>query len=164
MLGLAASPKAAAPFLKEQQAARRARLKPRIAQLIKDLNDDQFDVRENAEKELDKIGVASHVRPCALAMAVSPAEPVRLRAYKCCLTSTSKRPPPCRKMCAACGPWRRWNEPVRWRVGGAAGAGEGGVQRRGEGAGRRGGRTAWARKEAGAIMDITQPLPWGRAG
>jgi len=56
VLALAASPKAAAPFLKGQLVGAKGPDAERIARLIKDLNDDQFDVRENADKELDKMG------------------------------------------------------------------------------------------------------------
>ena len=56
VLALAGSPKAAAPFLKGRLAAAKGPDAERIARLIRDLNDDQFDVRENSEKELDKMG------------------------------------------------------------------------------------------------------------
>jgi WD40 repeat protein len=56
VLALAASPKTAAPYLKERLAGAPGDDEKRIAQLIKDLNDDQFEVREAAQKELDKMG------------------------------------------------------------------------------------------------------------
>jgi hypothetical protein len=59
VLALAASPKAAAPFLKERLTAAHGPDETKVARLINDLNADDFDVRENAQKELDKLGDAA---------------------------------------------------------------------------------------------------------
>jgi WD40 repeat protein len=59
VLALASSPKAAAPYLKERLAGVEGKNDKRTAQLILDLNDDQFDVRESAQKELEKMGDAA---------------------------------------------------------------------------------------------------------
>jgi WD40 repeat protein len=59
VLTLASSPKAAAPFLKERLAGVEGANDKRMTQLILDLNDDQFDVRESAQKELGKLGEAA---------------------------------------------------------------------------------------------------------
>ena len=59
VLALAASPKSAGPFLKERLAGARGPDEAKVAQLINDLNADDFDVRENAQKELDKLGDAA---------------------------------------------------------------------------------------------------------
>jgi WD40 repeat protein len=56
MLTVASSPKTAAPFLRERLAGVVAANDKRMSQLILDLDDDQFDVREKAEKELEKMG------------------------------------------------------------------------------------------------------------
>ncbi len=78
VLALAASPKAAAPFLKGQLAGAKVPDSERIARLIKDLNDDQFDVRENAEKELDKMGADARAAVRA-ALASDPPPEARRR-------------------------------------------------------------------------------------
>ena len=57
ILTLAASPKAAAPFLKDH--AVKGPDESRVARLIKELDDDSFDVREDAEKELIASGLAA---------------------------------------------------------------------------------------------------------
>jgi hypothetical protein len=58
-LALASSPKAAAPFLKERQSGVEGASDKRTSQLILDLNDDQLDARESAQKELEKLGEAA---------------------------------------------------------------------------------------------------------
>jgi WD40 repeat protein len=59
VLALASSPKAAAPFLKERLSGVEGASDKRTSQLILDLNDDQFDVRESTQKELEKLGEAA---------------------------------------------------------------------------------------------------------
>jgi WD40 repeat protein len=59
VLALASSPKAAAPFLKERLSGVEGASDKRTSQLILDLNDDQLDARESAQKELEKLGEAA---------------------------------------------------------------------------------------------------------
>jgi WD40 repeat protein len=56
ILTLAGAPKAAAPYLQERLAGVVGGDEKRIAHLIVDLNDDLFETRESAQKELDKMG------------------------------------------------------------------------------------------------------------
>jgi hypothetical protein len=59
VLALASSPKTAAPYLQERLAGLEGTNEKRTTQLILDLNDNVFDVRESAQKELEKLGEAA---------------------------------------------------------------------------------------------------------
>jgi WD40 repeat protein len=77
VLALASSPKSAAPYLKDRLVGVEGGNGKRTAQLILDLNDDEFEVREKAQKELEKMGDAALPALRQALGANPPAEPRR---------------------------------------------------------------------------------------